>query len=279
MLPSMSFINEINKAISLGLADRTVFISDTPATIISYFPDKNSWSIVWGVSDPREVTLDQTELVVFADLDEVEGILSLLDTPIFARAQSGVDSKSRLVEIPEEVVRVMYVLTNRPDSVEYGGGLDFEVIQGKDQIERMMIFLGAEGHVPSRVVRKYSRDVEVAFHTHPSKLLTSAFPSAPDLVVLSHWPQEVQIIVSREDMMIMTKLIDSELPFTIEEAETILTEIRRAVLHIHDQQDLIRVRDNTLVRLTGIEVERISKSHQGPIEISLNRAAELVANT
>lgn len=106
------------------------------------------------------------------------------------------------VVLPESLRKALYALAQEPAGVEWGGGLDFEVVKGKPKVERLLSYLGAEAKIPARVFEKYISDVEVIFHTHPSG---EVLPSKGDIYNFLSYPYQVSVIVGPDKILIMEK--------------------------------------------------------------------------
>jgi len=114
--------------------------------------------------------------------------------------------KTKLVTLPGSLLKALYALQQEPTDYEWGGGIDFEIIAGIPQVERVLTYFGEEAQVPSRVARKYSGDVEVIFHTHPRQSLVQ--PSPGDILSFVWSPAQISLIIAGEQIGFLEKRPD-----------------------------------------------------------------------
>lgn len=118
------------------------------------------------------------------------------------------EAKTKLVTLPGSLLQALYKLQKEPTRYEWGGGIDFEIIAGYPQVERVLAYFGEKGKVPSRVIEKYGRDVEVLFHTHPRQRRVQ--PSAEDILSFVRSPAQVELIIAGEEIGLFEKRPDFE---------------------------------------------------------------------
>jgi len=128
------------------------------------------------------------------------GLSTSGDKKTLCRRILGVGEK---VTLPESARKALYGLQEEPTGYQWGGGIDFEIIHGRAQVERILAYLGEEGKVPWRALQKYGRDVEVQFHTHPRQ--DRAMPSNDDLTTFINGNQQVDFIVAGTEILILEK--------------------------------------------------------------------------
>jgi len=107
------------------------------------------------------------------------------------------------VKVPISLLESLYAMQKEPSGFEWGGGIDFEIIMGKPQVERVLAYFGEEARVPGRILEKYKDDVEVAFHTHPGQV--RAQPSPEDIHSFLTFPQQVEFIVAGNEILVLEK--------------------------------------------------------------------------
>lgn len=118
------------------------------------------------------------------------------------------------VILPDSAVLALHAFSDEPSGKEWGGGIDFEIIDGKPEVERIVAYLAEKNMVPWRVIRKY-QDIEVRFHTHPNKEFAS--PSVSDIYAFVESKQQVEFIVTEKQILILTKTKNT--PDKLEEDE------------------------------------------------------------
>ncbi len=111
--------------------------------------------------------------------------------------------KSEHVTLPESLLKALYELQKEPRGYEWGGGIDFEIINDEPQIERILAYFGEEGKMPSSVLEKYWGDVEVTFHTHPRQAKVQ--PSLEDMMSFFASPAQVAVIIAGEEIGLFEK--------------------------------------------------------------------------
>lgn len=114
------------------------------------------------------------------------------------------NKNKKFVVLPDSARKALYSLQDEPTGAEWGGGIDFEIVKGRPQIERIITYYAEEGMVPSRILGKYRPDVEVEFHTHPDSSL--AVPSPEDIhSFIVQVTQQVWFILARDEMIVLEK--------------------------------------------------------------------------
>jgi len=116
------------------------------------------------------------------------------------------DTKTKLVTLPGSLLQALYKLQKEPTGYEWGGGIDFEVIAGEPQVERVLAYFAEEGKIPYRVLKKYERDVEVLFHTHPRQKRVQ--PSISDITTFAASRAQVELIVAGQEIALLEKRPD-----------------------------------------------------------------------
>jgi proteasome lid subunit RPN8/RPN11 len=124
-------------------------------------------------------------------------------------------AKPTSVELTYSAKEAIHGLQKDIEDIEWGGGIDFEIIKGRPQIERIIAHYAEKGAVPSRIIRKYENDVEMSFHTHPHQAL--AVPSKADINCFINSKQQVDIIAAGEEIVILEKTRNT--PKTVTEKE------------------------------------------------------------
>ncbi len=120
----------------------------------------------------------------------------------------GEAEKVEYVTLPESLLKALYELQKEPRGYEWGGGIDFEIINDEPQVERIIAYFGEEGKIPSSVLEKYWGDIEVMFHTHPRQKKVQ--PSAGDFMSFIASPSQVEFIIAEEEIGIFEKTPDFE---------------------------------------------------------------------
>lgn len=114
--------------------------------------------------------------------------------------------KSQLVTLPNSLLRALYALQKEPRGYEWGGGIDFEIIGGWPEVERVLAYFAEKGKVPEEVLTKYERDVEVLFHTHPRQSFVQ--PSTGDITAFLSSPAQAQLIIAGTEIALLDKRPD-----------------------------------------------------------------------
>ncbi len=114
--------------------------------------------------------------------------------------------KAQYVTLPQSLFKALYALQKEPRGYEWGGGIDFEIINDEPQVERILAYFGEEAKIPERVLEKYRGDLEVMFHTHPRQKKVQ--PSAGDLMSFFASPCQVEFIVAGEEIGMLEKTPD-----------------------------------------------------------------------
>ena len=118
------------------------------------------------------------------------------------------EQRAEYVTLPESLLKALYKLQKEPRDYEWGGGIDFEIINDEPQVERILAYFGEQGKMPSRILEKYRGDVEVMFHTHPNQ--NKVQPSAGDLMSFLASPAQVEFIIASEEIGMLEKTHDFE---------------------------------------------------------------------
>lgn len=116
--------------------------------------------------------------------------------------------KTQLVTLPSSLLRALYTLQKEPRGYEWGGGIDFEIIGGWPEVERVLAYFADVGKVPEEVLTKYERDVEVLFHTHPRQSFVQ--PSAGDITTFLSSPAQVSLIIAEREIALLEKRPEHE---------------------------------------------------------------------
>lgn len=111
--------------------------------------------------------------------------------------------KTQLVTLPGSLLQALYALQKEPSAYEWGGGIDFEIIGGWPQVERVLAYFAEVAQVPEEVLTKYERDVEVLFHTHPRQSFVQ--PSAGDITTFLSSPAQVSLIIAEREIGLLNK--------------------------------------------------------------------------
>lgn len=250
---------------------------------------------VWRLTDaahrdrtPKSYHLMTYELLLYTTVDEVAPWLE--DFPIpptppkiraaLARRQKAAPDVPGKPGLSQEVRASLHSLQSRLDDVEYGGGIDFEIMRGQPEIEKMLVFLGAAASVPDELMRRFkTRDYEAVFHTHPSRY--NAAPSVADIanMLYTFMTQRAQayIIVAENDMVIYIKSwVFTQRPPSGDEMET--EGIKRAGANYgyneigYQPENLARARvgDAFLRDAYHIDVVRVPREHVGPVPLDIS---------
>ena len=111
--------------------------------------------------------------------------------------------KAKYVTFPESLLKALYALQKEPRGYEWGGGIDFEIINDEPQVERILAYFGIKGGISERVWKKYGPDVEVIFHTHPTQKKVQ--PSPSNILSFFASPAQVEFIVAGEEIALFEK--------------------------------------------------------------------------
>jgi len=112
------------------------------------------------------------------------------------------NGKEYKVKLRESLADALYSLQSE-EKMEWGGGIDFEIVRGKPQVERVLAYFGEKGTIPERIYNKYSDDVEVLFHTHPGQ--DKVQPSIADIHSFLLAKQNIEFIIAGKEIMILEK--------------------------------------------------------------------------
>ena len=126
------------------------------------------------------------------------------------------------VHLPVSAREALYSFQKEPTGIQWGGGIDFEIVEGKPQVERILAYLGELRMVPGRIVQKYAQDVEVRFHTHPSQ--DTAIPSTEDLVSFINSKQQIDFVVAGQEILVLEKTPGVVSPVTMATISSTLPE-------------------------------------------------------
>lgn len=171
-------------ALLLSQGPRSIWITNLSKTN----PPKNEIDIVFeSMSGTRLINID-TIPDAFA-----EDIIKLIYKP----------NAKQFVILPYSAKEALHGLQKDEEGIEWGGGIDFEIVKGRAQIERILAYYAEKWEIPSRIIRKYKKDVEVQFHTHPSQAL--AIPSIEDIVSFINSSQQMEFIAAGEEILILEK--------------------------------------------------------------------------
>ena len=140
----------------------------------------------------------------------------------------------RKVKFPHSAKEALYKFRDEPTGYEWGGGIDFEIVKGKAHIERILSYFGEKGRMTFRAVKKYGSDVEVAFHTHPDAKL--AVPSKDDIVYIITSKQQVQLIISHDQILIIEKTKRTPKLVTLSEVMARTPEIGYVAYTLEEQK-------------------------------------------
>ncbi len=124
------------------------------------------------------------------------------DKATLCRRVLGAGVREKVV-LPESAKKALYGLQEEATGYQWGGGIDFEIVRGRPQVERILAYLGEEGKIPWRVLQKYGYDVEVRFHTHPGQ--ARAIPSIGNLASFINGNQQVEFVVAGGEILILEK--------------------------------------------------------------------------
>ena len=124
------------------------------------------------------------------------------DKATLCRRVLGAGVREKVV-LPESAKKALYGLQEEATGYQWGGGIDFEIVRGRPQVERILAYLGEEGKIPWRVLQKYGYDVEVRFHTHPRQY--KAIPSIDNLYAFIIGNQQVEFVVAGGEILILEK--------------------------------------------------------------------------
>lgn len=199
----------------------------------------------WSMYDELEEILDEVAV-------EAVNKLRFL-TPI---------EEKQVVEFPKSSKKMLFGSADEPTDYEWGGGIDFEIVEGKPQIERILSYFGEYGEIPTRVFNKYKSDIEVRFHTHPNRKF--ALPSKPDILLFINSHQQVEFIISKNEMLILEKTKNTPENITEIEIEQKTPHIGYARHRVEDQIKDLKIIENKYKLKT-----RIVKYNQD-IELDLN---------
>ncbi len=276
-------LRDINRAIAQGIGERPILVARTPAIVIEWEGPMRRWQIREGFRPVlgETITLTGNFLLLFHPRERVELILGQIDPLVPLAPAPPVVARPPQVNIPSSVRGALHSLQQREDSVEYGGGIDFEVMRGRAEVERLLVFLGGFREVPGSIRQKFADDVEVEFHTHPDRILGN--PSLPDLLAFSDARQRVALIVARDDMLLLFK----QPGFVPLRTEAQICELARqagvpsnpswpavgfAVTSpiIQERLNIVAERDRFMRDFLRLDTERVPRSEPGPLNIPLD---------
>lgn len=122
------------------------------------------------------------------------------------RGRRMTEGGKKRVLVPESVRQSLIGLQSDKKNIEYGGILDFEKVNDKNQFEKLIAYLGTKESIPENVLNKI-QDYEVQFHTHPREHCPIA--TAADILQFIGSDQQVSIIVGSETIFIMEKTVNT----------------------------------------------------------------------
>jgi len=164
------------------------------------------------------------------------------------------EQKTQLVTLPGSLLQALYKLQKEPTRYEWGGGIDFEIIAGYPQVERILAYFGEKGRVPSRVLKKYGRDIEVTFHTHPRQKRVQ--PSAEDIASFVRSPAQVSMIIAGEEIGVFEKRADFE---------TLIKDPPSISLPVYYEPEIAMPRIKEDLSKVGIDVFRYPRGVASPV--------------
>ena len=271
---------DINRAIAQRIGERPILVDRTPAIVIEWEGPMRRWQIREGFRPVlgETITLTENFLLLFHPRERVERILDLVDPLIPLPPVAPVIARPTEVNIPSSVRGALHSLQQRADSIEYGGGIDFEVMRGRAEVERLLVFLGEFRKVPGSIRQRFTDDVEVEFHTHPDRMLGN--PSLQDLIAFSAARQRVSLIVARDDMLLLFK----QPVFVPLRTENQICELARqagvpsnpswpavgfAVTSptIQERRNIVAERDRFMRDFLRLDTERVLRGEPGPLNI------------
>lgn len=189
------------------------FGDGTRQVIISYIMEVNppeEWAIYFleGEGDERFVATVPDSFADFAI-----GNLTYKDP--FMSPSASIKQKAMLSHSGKEA---LYALQRDREGVEWGGGIDFEIINNQPRVERILTYYGEEHKIPSRIIRKYGNDVEVQFHTHPN--CKFAEPSDNDINQFINIEQRVCFIIADDEILVREKTRNTPKSTNIDEVKS-----------------------------------------------------------
>ncbi|HEB13396.1 MAG TPA: hypothetical protein ENI13_00265 [candidate division CPR3 bacterium] len=162
--------------------------------------------------------------------------------------------KVEYVTLPESLLKALYELQKEPRGYEWGGGIDFEIINDEPQIERILAYFGVKAGIPEKVWKKYGPDVEVIFHTHPTQKKVQ--PSSSDILSFLSSPAQVEFIVAGEEIALFEKT-----PAFKSEA----LKGRKLELPFYYEPEIAMPAIITQLAGVGIDVSLYTKSKESPV--------------
>lgn len=251
---------------------RVIEIFMVPAIFIRWSLDSDRWEFDFVIDDSNKerigerLVLSELHMVVFAPAGQVNRVLRtgrIMPPVVVAEARP----RSVRVALPEEIRESLFALAQRPDDIEYGGAIDFELVGDRAEVERIVTFLGEEGKVAGELFKRWSPDFEVTFHTHPNR--PTAQPSKADIIFLLRNPQKAMIIVAENDLAVFEKTR----PVLISSDELDDLALKADVSTTFGRQQKIlasRIRvEKFLLEALGIKVERIFRHQAGAVPLNL----------
>ena len=178
--------------------------------------------------------------ISFQDEDEVDidEISSELANVAISKLIFKVPLETKVL-LPRSVVEGLHGLQKEPTGYEWGGGIDFEIIKGKPQIERLLAYFGEVKRMPWRVIKKYGNDVEVKFHTHPNRKLAN--PSKSDILSFIHAKQQVQLIVSKFQILVLYKTKNTPKSLEKSDIEERTPNVGYVVHNYRNQKEVLEI--------------------------------------
>jgi len=256
----------------------TLLPEQLPSTVIAWNPNQQLWIVLVQINNPGTVAVDGNSFIIpSADLATAEDLVSLF-TPPPGPGYGPIDdeptipeSRVRTVEIPSEIRKALHALQSRGDNVEYGGGIDFELVAAPGEgamVEKLIAFLGQPERVPAETVIRFSSDVEVEWHTHPNRKWGN--PSRQDLVAFSSDPQTVHIIIANDDLLILSETVDTPQNISHAEIERLadeanIPELGMAIVELTERAKS----DRFLTRVLNYRLQRVARRLNPPVKFDL----------
>lgn len=278
-----SVIDDLNFVIQKDLL-RQVEVFRVPAVVIRWSLDSDRWEIDRLFQDEDSIgerfVLSELHMIVFTSAEQVNRIIrsgELLPPPATQVSPLPPPPITRRVTLPAEIQRALFSLQRRPDGIEYGGAIDFEVTGDKPEIERIVAFLGEKRAVKAELFRKWAPDFEVHFHTHPNR--KTAQPSVADVLFLLASPQQAEIIIALEDLAIYQKTPGVADKLSVDELCKLAAD--RGVANLLGvQQNFEPGRDSVesfLSRSLGITTQRIKRTSRSAVPLNIEVVRQQMA--
>jgi hypothetical protein len=280
---------------------------EIPVMIIMWRPDKGGWVQEYGInaytSGVYTLHWDMVAITVPGFNIISPTILALLNPLTVMPEPDKEDFDARAVRpaiLPANLRRALVELAAHEGALEWGGGIDYEIVLGEATVERVVTFLGQEGAVDGGLFAKWGTDLEVLFHTHPNvndiaELTVEvhggwATPSEDDIAVFLQWDQQISIIIAEHEILVMikgprTKGLTQRLSslavindMTATDPDLLSVGGMRVLpimsYHIEDVQKQHDAEDAWLRRVFGFEVFRIPTDFPDDIELDIGVVEE-----